>query len=82
MNNETNVTPASHRILPNGATILAIDYSARIVLAEVKETIAGTEYATWAYNDEQGLASTSNGHYIYNLKQARADFTARVQRGY
>ncbi len=81
-----------NKILPNGATIIAIDFSVRpaddislstgVVLAYTNEVPhIGPKYITWAFYGDD-LASTSNGHYCADLAEARADFNDRVKRGY
>jgi len=70
------------KILPNGATIIALDWAANIVLADT-----GDNYVTWsigyAEGNERSLRATSNGHYFKrDLTEAREDYAERVKRGY
>jgi hypothetical protein len=68
--------------LPNGATVIVIDYDREVVLANFG-TDNKPNYVTWAFNKEQGLRSTCWGRYFSDdLKAARTDFTERQQRGY
>ena len=63
--------------LPNGATILTIDYLAGVVLA-VNEKSFGPEFITWEFY-RGDLASTSVGHYFDDdIKEAREDYRERV----
>ena len=66
--------------LPNGNTIVAIDFEAGIVLSSI-DKIRGTEYVTHAFYGGD-LHSTSIGHYMSDLGEAREDFNERVKRGY
>ena len=61
--------------LPNGAEVLAIDYTSGIVLGHNKGAVQ--PYVTWAFcgND---LASTYSGHYYSNLDDAKQDYKERT----
>ncbi len=65
--------------LPNGATILAIDYLAGVVLA-VNEGLHDHEFITWEFY-RGDLASTSTGYYygVY-LDEAREGYAERVTK--
>lgn len=65
-----------NRILPNGAKILTIDFEGGFILAHNKGAVQ--PYVVWDYFDGD-LASTTNGAYCRNLKEARKVFAARVE---
>ena len=69
-----------NRTLPNGNTIVAIDFEAGIILSSV-DKYRVTEYVTHAFY-RGDLHSTSVGHYMRDLSEARKDFEERVKRGY
>ena len=64
--------------LPNGATIIAINYNKGIVLAKSEN-----DFVTWSFDTSRGLSTTQLGHYFeLDNVEAEKDFDMRVKRGY
>ena len=66
--------------LPNGATILEIEYDNNNLMGIVLARVSGFQpYVTWEiYRGD--LASTSCGHYFSNLVEAALDFQERTKK--